>query len=89
MTLPILYEISFFGFNEQDMLDERKKLDKAIRETKKIKEMSEEEKRNYYEDFDDFIKMLGEPIDGDDLEYEKHRNKRNDHNTYFYIQDRE
>ena len=67
----ILYEISFFGFNEQDMLDERKKLDKAIRETKKIKEMSEEEKRNYYEDFDDFIKMLGEPIDGDDLEYDE------------------
>ena len=55
----ILYELTFFGFDETDMLTEREKLEESIDEAEKIKELPEEEQKKHYKTLEEIEKELG------------------------------
>lgn len=71
-------EISFFGFEEEKMINERKRLDKAIKETEEIKNLPEEEQKKYFvsmEDADEYFKSTGE--DEESISYDESKGRRN------------
>ncbi len=55
----IIYELTFFGYEEQDMLEEKEKLNKSIREVKEIEKLSEEEKKKHYKSANELFDELG------------------------------
>ena len=55
----ILYEMTFFGFDEADMLAERDKLEESIDEVEKIKELPEEEQEKHYKTLEELEEELG------------------------------
>lgn len=68
----VLYEISFFGFDKEDMIKERNRLNESIEEMEKIKELPEEEQKKHLisqKDFDELCNAFSDDCD-DDLKYD-------------------
>lgn len=55
----ILKEMTFFGFEEKDMIAEREKLEESIDEAEKIKELPEEEQEKHYASFEELKREFG------------------------------
>ena len=55
----ILYDITFFGFSEKEMKEEKEKLDKILSEIKEKREKMKEEIENFGSDIDTVFAELG------------------------------
>ena len=55
----IIYEMTFYGFDEDTIAQERKKLDDAIAELEEIKTLPPNEQSKHFKNADDFFKEIG------------------------------
>ena len=55
----IIYEMTFFGFDESEQIKEREKLDESIKEAKEIEKLQKEEQEKYFIPADKVFEELG------------------------------
>ena len=71
---PILYDLTFFGYEEEEMISKRNELDRSCEEVKRIHELPEEEQKEYYTTFEELCAEAG--ISLERTEEEKQNNER-------------
>ena len=59
ILVPILYELTFFGFSEEDKEPQKEELKEAIKEFEEISKMPEEEQKKYYIPISDMLDDWG------------------------------
>lgn len=74
LCAAVIWEMTFFGFDEDRVEAERRKLDKAAREAEEIRKLPEEEQRKYYVPMDEVFAEFDIPEQTEEEKQEAHRN---------------
>ena len=73
LCAEILYEMTFFGFDEDTVEAERQKLEASLRESEEIRKLPEEEQKKYYTSAEELFAKLNFPKPTQEQEEEDHR----------------
>ena len=73
LCAAILWEMTFFGFEESHVEEERKRLEEILREDEKIRKLPEEEQKNYYHPIEDLFGEFHLPEKTEEEKREDHR----------------
>ncbi len=73
LCAEILYEMTFFGFDESAVEVERQKLDASLREAEEIRNLPEEEQNKYYTSAEELFAELNFPKPTQEEEEADHR----------------
>ena len=74
MCAAVIWEMTFFGFDEDRVEAERRKLDKAAREAEEIRKLPEEDQRKYYVPMDEVFAEFDILEQTEEEKQEAHRN---------------
>ena len=59
LAASVIYEMTFFGFTEEEVEAERQKLQEAIEESEAVKKLPEEEQKKHFKSMEDVFEELG------------------------------
>lgn len=74
LCAAVIWEMTFFGFDEERVEAERRKLDEAAREAEEIRKLPEEAQRKYYVPMDEVFAEFDIPEQTEEEKQEAHRN---------------
>ncbi|MFI3326567.1 MAG: DUF6557 family protein [Clostridia bacterium] len=72
----IIYEMTFFGFTQEELNAEREKLEKIIEEQKEIEKLPEEERAKHYVSIEDLFDDLDDDNDEEQEKIDTENNSR-------------
>lgn len=73
MCAAVIWEMTFFGFDEERVEVERQKLHEAAREAEEIRKLPEEEQRKYYVSMKEVFAKFDIPERTEEEKQETHR----------------
>lgn len=73
LCAAVIWEMTFFGFDEAQVEAERRKLDEAAREAEEIRKLPEEEQRKYYVPMEEVFAEFDTPEQTEEESQEVHR----------------
>lgn len=73
LCAAVLWEMTFFGFEESRVEEERKRLEEALLEVEEIHRLPEEEQKNYYHPIEDLFGEFQIPEKTEEEKREEHR----------------
>ena len=73
LCAAIIWDMTFFGFEEEKVEAERRKLDEAARESEEIRKRPEEEQKKYFLSAEDVFAKFGLPERTEEERRESHR----------------
>ena len=73
LCAAIIWEMTFFGFDEERVDFERRKLDESLRESEEIRKLPDEEQKKYYILAEEVFAKLGFPKQTEEEDWESYR----------------